>query len=265
MKNLYNTIMESIFDVDSNMDNIESSLYKDVLENPGFVVGNDGGFYDRCLAFIKNAKYADKMLALLPTFKKSGMMFQPLASIHVDSGCLDGVIKNLPCKGVVSFFALVEKNITNIDFSKLNFPIHYKLELSTGYGSSPSSVKITPATDKIKIVSFEGSDYENNWKPDSIKGWNCEYLIVEDSHLKYNDEMIQELIDNNPKAETILIERKNNHSGDFYFKVNTRTSKRIFDKLVKKKYKFDSYYDVQEYVWGWEARNLELKPRNKQK
>jgi hypothetical protein len=108
---------------------------------------------------------------------------------------------------------------------------------------------------------------------DEVKGWDCDELIVQDKDFDaevayghgeglyngYSIEKIQTLINNNPKAKTIYLYNKDL---DCYWKVNTKGSKRIFDKLVNRKPKDQrsEYLDTQEYVIGWEMQHQDLFP-----
>ena len=52
----------------------------------------------------------------------------------------------------------------------------------------------------------------------------------------------------------------NRENGNRYWKVNTKTAKKKIDKLVNKKFEYhrDIYFDAQEHVWGWEAKNQDI-------
>lgn len=279
MIKLFDFLNESIFDDEENMSKIEDTVYSELLKGTDFVIGKDGktiiynpsdgyahGVFDRRLSFGYKSISAN-----IQKLNKAGLKFQPLTFIFADNGEIDKV-KDIPIDTVVSLsLGLFDGKDFKIDLTKLKFDIINTITIKSG---SQKSVNIKPYHKHVHRVELVPSRYGDGvFKVDEIEGWDCDELIVQDSdfdakemyghgeglHNGYSIKKIQALIDNNPKAKTIYLYVRDT---DSYWKVNTKGSKRIFDKLVNRKPKDQrsEYLDAQEYVWGWEAQHQDLFP-----
>lgn len=279
MIKLFDYLTESIFDDEENMSKIEDTVYSDLLKGTDFSVGTDGktivydpkdeyphGVFDRRLSLGVKGLFDN-----IQKINKAGLKFQPLSFIFADNDAIDK-IKDIPIDTVVSLtVGLFESYDFKIDFSKLKYDI---INTITIRGALQKSVNIKPYPKHIHRVEIVPAKYGDGvFKVDEIKGWDCDELIVQDSDFDakvayghgeghyngYSIEKIQTLINNNPKAKTIYLYSRDL---DSYWKVNTKGSKRIFDKLVNRKPKDQrsEYLDAQEYVWGWEAQHQDLFP-----
>ena len=280
MIKLFDYLTESIFDdEEEQMSKVENTVYSDLLKGTNFSVGTDGktivydpkdgyphGIIDRRFSFGIKA-LSDNIQKI----NKSGLKFQPLYCIFADNEYIDK-IKDIPIDTVVSLSVGMFDSIDyKLDFSKLKYDI---INTITIRGGAQKSVDIKPYPKHIHRVELIPSRYsEGVFKVDEIKGWDCDELIVQDSDFDakvayghgeghyngYSIEKLQTLISNNPKSKTIYLYSKDL---DSYWKINTKGSKRIFDKLVNRKPKDQrsEYLDAQEYVWGWEAQHQDLFP-----
>lgn len=279
MIKLFDYLTESIFDDEEQMTNIEDTVYSKLLKGTDFSIGTDGktivynpndgyahGVFDRRLSFGYKSISAN-----IQKLDKAGLKFQPLTFIFANNGEIDKV-KDIPIDTVVSLsLGLFDGRDFKIDLTKLKFDIINTITIKSG---SQKSVNIKPYHKHVHRVELIPSRYgEGVFKVDEVEGWDCDELIVQDSdfdagvayghgeglHNGYSIEKIQTLIDNNPKAKTIYLY---NRDLDSYWKVNTKGSKRIFDKLVNRKPKDQrsEYLDAQENVWGWEAQHQDLFP-----
>ena len=279
MIKLFDYLTESIFDDEENMSKIEDTVYSELLKGTDFVIGKDGktivynpndgyahGVFDRRLSFGYKSISAN-----IQKLNKAGLKFQPLTFIFADNGEIDKV-KDIPIDTVVSLsLGLFDGKDFKIDLTKLKFDIINTITIKSG---SQKSVNIKPYHKHVHRVELVPSRYGDGvFKVDEIEGWDCDELIVQDSDFDaevayghgdglcngYSIEKIQTLINNNPKAKTIYLYVRDT---DSYWKVNTKGSKRIFDKLVNRKPKDQrsEYLDAQEYVWGWEAQHQDLFP-----
>ena len=279
MIKLFDYLTESIFDDEENIKKIEDTVYSKLLKGTDFSIGTDG----KTIVYDPKDEYAhgvfDRRLSLgvkelfdnIQKINKAGLKFQPLSFIFADNEAIDK-IKDIPIDTVVSLtVGMFESNDFKIDFTKLKFDIINNITIKSG---SQKSVDIKPYPKHVHRVELTPSRYGDGvFKVDEIKGWDCDELIVQDSdfdagvayghgeglHNGYSIEKIQALINNNPKAKTIYLYNRDIES---YWKVNTKGSKRIFDKLVNRKPKDQrsEYLDAQEYVWGWEAQHQDLFP-----
>ena len=280
MIKLFDYLTESIFDdEEEQMSRVENSVYSDLLKGTNFEVGTDG----KTIVYNPDDGYShgvfDRRLSLgiksisdnLTKINKAGLKFQPLYCIFVDNEEIDK-IKDIPIDTVVSIsVSLFKSKDYKLDFSKLKYDI---INTITIRGGEQKSVDIKPYPKHIYRVELIPSRYsEGVFKVDEVKGWDCDELIVQDSdfdakvayghgeglHNGYSIEKIQTLINNNPKAKTIYLYIQDT---DSYWKISTKGSKRIFDKLVNRKPKNQrsEYLDAQEYVWGWEAQHQDLFP-----
>ena len=279
MIKLFDYLTESIFDDEEQMSNVENSVYSELLKGTDFVIGKDGktiiynpsdgyahGVFDRRLSFGYKSISAN-----MQKLNKAGLKFQPLTFIFADNGEIDKV-KDIPIDTVVSLsLGLFDGKDFKIDLTKLKFDIINTITIKSG---SQKSVNIKPYHKHVHRVELVPARYGDGvFKVDEIKGWDCDELMVQDSdfdakvayghgeglHNGYSIEKIQTLINNNPKAKTIYLYSRDL---DSYWKINTKGSKRIFDKLVNRKPKDQrsEYLDAQEYVWGWEAQHQDLFP-----
>lgn len=279
MIKLFDYLTESIFDDEEQMSNVENLVYSDLLKGTYFSVGTDGktiiynpsdgyahGVFDRRLSFGYKSISAN-----IQKLNKAGLKFQPLTFIFADNGEIDKV-KDIPIDTVVSLsLGLFDGKDFKIDLTKLKFDIINTITIKSG---SQKSVNIKPYHKHVHRVELVPSRYGDGvFKVDEIEGWDCDELIVQDSDFDaevayghgdglcngYSIEKIQTLINNNPKAKTIYLYNRDIES---YWKINTKGSKRIFDKLVNRKPKDQrsEYLDAQEYVWGWEAQHQDLFP-----
>ena len=279
MIKLFDFLNESIFDdEEKHMDNMENSIYNELLKGSDFVVGTD----KKTIVYDPKDEYShgifDRRLSLgikglsdnIQKINKAGLKFQPLSFIFADNEAIDK-IKDIPIDTVVSLsVGMFESNDFKIDLTKLKFDIINTITIKSG---RQKSVDIKPYPKHVHRVELTARYGEGVFKVDEIKGWDCDELIVQDSDFDagvayghgdglcngYLIEKIQTLINNNPKAKTIYLY---NRDIDSYWKVNTKGSKRIFDKLVNRKPKDQRsvYLDAQEYVWGWEAQHQDLFP-----
>lgn len=279
MIKLFDYLTESIFDDEENMSKIEDTVYSELLKGTDFVIGKDG----KTIVYNPNDGYAhgvfDRRLSLgvkglfdnIQKINKAGLKFQPLSFIFADNGEIDKV-KDIPIDTVVSLsLGLFDGKDFKIDLTKLKFDIINSITIKSG---SQKSVNIKPYHKHVHRVELVPSIYGDEvFKVDEVKGWDCDELIVQDSDFDaevayghgdglcngYSIEKIQALINNNPKAKTIYLYNRDIES---YWKVNTKGSKRIFDRLVNRKPKDQrsEYLDAQEYVWGWEAQHQDLFP-----
>lgn len=280
MIKLFDFLNESIFDdEEKHMDNMENSIYNELLKGSDFVVGTD----KKTIVYDPKDEYShgifDRRLSLgikglsdnIQKINKAGLKFQPLSFIFADNEAIDK-IKDIPIDTVVSLsVGMFEVKDFKIDFSKLKYDI---INTITIRGGEQKSVDIKPYPKHIHRVEMIPTKYgESVFKVDEIKGWDCDELIVQDNDFNantayghgdglyngYSIEKIQTLINNNPKTKTIYLYNRDIES---YWKVNTKGSKRIFDRLVNRKPKDQrsEYLDAQEYVWGWEAQHQDLFP-----
>lgn len=279
MIKLFDYLTESIFDDEENMTKVDDVVYSKLLKGTDFSIGTDNktivydpkdgyphGVFDRRLSLgIKGL--SDNIQKI----NKAGLRFQPLYCIFADNETIDK-IKDIPIDTVVSLsVGLFESKDYKLDFLKLKFDI---INTITIRGALQKSSDITSYPKHLHRVEIIPARYgEGVFKVDEIKGWDCDELIVQDSDFDakvayghgeghyngYSIEKIQTLINNNPKAKTIYLY---NRDIDSYWKVNTKGSKRIFDKLVNRKPKDyrSEYFDAQDYVWGWEAQHQDLFP-----
>ena len=274
MKDLYKILLESIFDTDTNIDDVKNSVFIDMLGKTSFKIGSDGktivfdssksqwsSFWERRLSFIKHLGSADTIFDKLKSLKNAGLKFQPLAHIQVDPNSIQNVIENLPCDAVVCMEVVsIVDGIKKLDFSKLNYPIVSKLNFHSADIQRPELIQIEAPKQHINIVEFGSSFWRTAWVPESIKGWDCDVLIVKSTgyidmdNEDIDEEKIQELIDNNPKSKMILFEIDT----DKYVQVKTKSAKRTFDRLVGKRFKHDIYGDIEEVVGSWEKSHKEL-------
>lgn len=279
MIKLFDYLTESIFDDEEQMTNIDDAVYSKLLKGTDFSIGSDGktivydpkdeyphGVFDRRLSLGVKGLFDN-----IQKINKAGLKFQPLSFIFADNDAIDK-IKDIPIDTVVSLsVGLFDSYDFKIDFSKLKYDI---INTITIRGALQNSVDIKPYPKHIHRVEIVPARYgEGVFKVDEIKGWDCDELIVQDSDFNdnvayghgdglcngYSIEKIQTLINNNPKAKTIYLYNRDIES---YWKVNTKGSKRIFDRLVNRKPKDQrsEYLDAQEYVWGWEAQHQDLFP-----
>lgn len=279
MIKLFDYLTESIFDDEDNMSKIEDTVYSELLKGTSFVVGTDGktivynpndgyahGVFDRRLSFGYKSISAN-----IQKLNKAGLRFQPVFCIFADNDEIDKV-KDVPIDTVVSLsLGLFDGKDFKIDLTRLKFDIINTITIKSG---RQKSVDIKPYPKHVHRVELTPSRYgEGVFKVDEVKGWDCDELIVQDDDFNantayghgeglyngYSIEKIQTLINNNPKAKTIYLYNRDIES---YWKVNTKGSKRIFDKLVNRKPKDQrsEYLDAQEYVWGWEAQHQDLFP-----
>ena len=279
MIKLFDYLTESIFDDEENIKKIEDTVYSKLLKGTDFSIGTDGKTIvydpkDECPHGVFDRRLSLGVKALsdnIQKINKAGLKFQPLYCIFADNEAIDK-IKDIPIDTVVSLsVGMYDSMDYKIDFSKLKYDI---INTITIRGGEQKSVDIKPYPKHIHRVEIIPSRYSySQFKVDEIKGWDCDELIVQDSDLDakvayghreghyngYSIEKIQTLINNNPKAKTIYLYSKDI---DSYWKVNTKGSKRIFDKLVNRKPKDQrsEYLDAQEYVWGWEAQHQDLFP-----
>ena len=279
MIKLFDYLTESIFDDEENMSNIEDTVYSKLLKGTDFSIGTDGktivydpkdgyphGVFDRRISLgVKGL--SDNIQKI----NKAGLKFQPVFCIFADNKEIDK-IKDIPIDTVVSLsVGLFDSCDFKIDFSKLNYDI---INTITIRGALQKSVDIKPYPKHIHRVEIVPARYGDGvFKVDEIKGWDCDELIIQDSdfdaevayghgeglHNGYSIEKIQTLINNNLKVKTIYLY---NRDIDSYWKVNTKGSKRIFDKLVNRKPKDQrsEYLDTQEYVIGWEMQHQDIFP-----
>lgn len=280
MIRLFDYLNESIFDDEQkHMDDIENNIYNELLKGSDFSIGTDKktivydpkdeythGIFDRRLS-LGTKSLSDNIQKI----NKVGLKFQPLFCIFADNEEINK-IKDIPIDTVVSLsVGMFESKDFKIDFSKLKYDI---INTITIRGASQKSVDITPYPKHVHRVEMIPSKYGDVvFKVDEIKGWDCDELIVQDDDFNartayghgeglcngYSIEKLQTLINNNPKAKIIYLYIRDI---DSYWKVNTKGSKRIFDKLVNRKPKDQrsEYLDAQEYVWGWEAQHQDLFP-----
>lgn len=278
MIKLFDYLTESIFDDEENMSKIEDTVYSELLKGTDFVIGKDGktivynpndgyahGVFDRRLSFGYKSISAN-----IQKLNKAGLRFQPVFCIFADNDEIDKV-KDVPIDTVVSLsLGLFDGKDFKIDLTRLKFDIINTITIKSG---RQKSVDIKPYPKHVHRVELTARYSEGVFKVDEIKGWDCDELIVQDSDFDagvayghgdglcngYLIEKIQTLINNNPKAKTIYLY---NRDIDSYWKVNTKGSKRIFDKLVNRKPKDQrsEYLDAQEYVWGWETQHQDLFP-----
>lgn len=280
MIKLFDYLTESIFDdEEEQMSRVENSVYSDLLKGTDFVIGNDGktivyypkdeyphGIFDRRLSL--GVKQISQNISKI---NKAGLKFQPAFCIFADNDEIDKV-KDVPIDTTVSLsLGLFDGKDFKIDLTKLKYEI---INTITIRGGEQKSVDIKPYPKHIHRVEMIPSRYGGSvFKVDEVKGWDCDELIVQDSdfdakvayghgeglHNGYSIEKLQTLINNNPKAKTIYLYIRDI---DSYWKVNTKGSKRIFDKLVNRRPKDprSEYLDAQEYVWGWEAQHQDLFP-----
>ena len=279
MIKLFDYLAESIFDDEENMVKIEDTVYSELLKDTDFMVGVDG----KTIVYNPNDGYShgifDRRLSLgikaisenIQKINKAGLKFQPLFCIFADNDNINK-INDIPIDTVVSLsVGMYDRKDYKLDFSKLKYDI---INTITIRGGEQKSADIKPYPKHIHRVEIIPSRYSySQFEVGEIKGWDCDELIVQDDDINantayghgdglyngYEVEKIQTLIDNNPKAKTIYLYSKDI---DSYWKVNTKGSKRIFDKLVNRKPKDDrsEYLDAQEYVWGWEAQHQDLFP-----
>lgn len=285
MIKLFDYLNESIFDdEDKHMDDMENNVYNELLKRSDFVVGTDkktivfSPEFDAEKAYLNGYSVFDRKIWLykrssiytnLNKIKSAKLHFQPLYMISVDGNVDVTCLYDFPVSQIVSLDVDVDENSKNIDFSKIKFDIINTIYIN---GNNPK-VDIKPYKKHINQVNYR---VFNNQKIycDNIYGWDCDELIVphksfecptgtypDDEGLMYGYviEKIQKLIDNNPNAKIIYLYNKDTNS---YWKVNTKGSKRIFDKLVNRRPKDtrSEYFDAQEYVWGWEAQHQDLFP-----
>lgn len=280
MIKLFDFLNESIFDdEEKHMDNMENNVYNELLKGSDFSVGTD----KKTIVYDPKDEYShgifDRRLSLgikslsdnIQKINKAGLKFQPLYCIFANNEEINK-IKDIPIDAVVSLsVGMFEVKDFKIDFSKLKYDI---INTITIRGALQKSSDITPYPKHIHRVEMIPTKYGSEvFKVDEIKGWDCDELIVQDSDFSvgvayghgdglYNGyliEKIQTLINNNPKTKTIYLYNRDIES---YWKVNTKGSKRIFDKLVNRKPKDQrsEYLDAQKYVWGWEAQHKDLFP-----
>lgn len=280
MIRLFDYLNESIFDdEDKRMDDMENNVYNELLKGSDFVVGTD----KKTIVYYPKDEYShgifDRRLSLgtkslsdnIQKINKAGLKFQPLYCIFADNEEINK-IKDIPIDIVVSLtVGMFEGKDFKIDFSKLKYDI---INTITIRGALQKSVDIKPYPKHLHRVEIVPARYGDGvFKVDEIKGWDCDELIVQDEDFNartayghseglcngYSIEKLQTLINNNPKAKIIYLY---NRDIDSYWKVNTKGSKRIFDKLVNRKPKDQrsEYLDAQEYVWGWEAQHQDLFP-----
>lgn len=285
MIKLFDYLNESIFDdEDKRMDDMENDVYNELLKGSDFVVGTDkktivfSPEFDAEKAYVTGYSVFDRMIWLhkrssiytnLNKIKAAKLHFQPLYMISVDDVDIK-YLYDFPVSQIVSLNVDINKNSTNIDFSKIKFDIINTIYID---GSNPR-VDIKPYKKHINQLIYKVFNNQEIYC-DNIYGWDCDELIVPHEAFEcpagtdpngeglmygYVIEKIQKLIDNNPNAKIIYLYNKDINS---YWKVNTKGSrKRIFDKLVNRRPKDtrSEYFDAQEYVWGWEAQHRDLFP-----
>lgn len=279
MIKLFDYLTESIFDDEEQMNNIDDTVYGKLLKGTDFSIGTDG----KTIVYDPKDEYPhgvfDRRISLgvkglsdnIQKINKAGLKFQPVFCIFADNKEIDK-IKDVPIDTVVSLsVGLFDSYDFKIDFSKLNYDI---INTITIRGALQNSADIKPYPKHIHRVEIVPTRYGDGvFKVDGIKGWDCDELIIQDSDFDaevayghgdglcngYSIEKIQTFINNNPKAKTIYLYNRDLES---YWKVNTKGSKRIFNKLVNRKPKDQrsEYLDAQEYVWGWEAQHQDLFP-----
>lgn len=279
MIKLFDYLAESIFDDEENMSKMEDTVYSELLKGTDFMVGVDG----KTIVYNPNDGYShsifDRRLSLgtkaisenIQKINKAGLKFQPIFCIFADNDDINK-INDIPIDTVVSLsVGMYDSKDYKLDFSKLKFDI---INTITVKGGAQKSVEVKPYPKHIHRVEFIPPRYNKSvFRFDEVDGWDCDELIVQDDDFNantayghgeglyngYSIEKIQTLIDNNPKAKIIYLYSKDL---DSYWKINTKGSKRVFDKLVNRKPKDDrsEYLDAQEYVLGWEVQHQDLFP-----
>lgn len=284
MKELITYLKESIFDSENDIFNkVTDNIYNELLVGTDFVVAKDDkhivyspevyfrGYRDRTLHFYNASGGISKNLDKL---SKTDLIFQPLYNISIDDCNINAVLSKLKCESTanVSIELYNTYNGGSMDFSKINFPVLYSIDVKN-YGYK-GNIDIIAYNEYVPVVKF--IDQRNStFTPDNIKGWDCGTLIISGTYFRdqyhadgtiygFNIDKIQSLIDNNPKAKTIVIYDEHLQK---YWKINTKTSKRKLNKLVNKRFDFhkDEFMIVQNSVMDWESEYKDIIPNRLEK
>lgn len=288
MKDLYDIIKESLLDDENDIINkTTDSIYNDILNGIDFKVGKDGktivyspepeyglgkSYNDRRINFYSQIQ--KNLYKNLTTLSSAKMKFQPLSILNIDVNFSqynsNHIISNFPVDKVVSLdIENHDDRVVDLDFSNTNFDVVFDIHIQNY--SPKTQYNIKAYTKHIPVVIFSDNRESKSFNPDNVKDWNCDTLVIDCSYFRtdrsfshgeglmygFEIDKIQTLIDSNPKAKTILLWDK---ALNKYWKVNTKTSKRRFDKLVNKKFEIirDRYFASQETVIGWEFKNRDL-------
>ena len=180
------------------------------------------------------------------------LKFQPLKKIYInDDGNLQKFIDKIPSAGCGHLY-ISNDHKGNVNLSKLNIPTIYLEYVSNHWDITPPKKHIKYAYIDKYIYTGEDSDWEN------IKNWDCDVLMIysgqfevwnDNKHMLGNFDlnMLQTLVDNNPKAKEILL--VNHMFGLEVFKISMSGAKRKVTKIIKKtpSYLDKLYYDVDIY------------------
>ena len=181
-----------------------------------------------------------------------GLKFQPFKKIFIyDDGNLQKFIDKIPSAGCGHLY-ISNDHKGNINLSKLNITTIYLEYVSNHWDITPPKKHIKYAYIDKYVYDKDNSDWEN------IKGWDCDVLMIYSGQFELWDNnkhilgdfdlnMLQTLVDNNPKAKEILL--VNHMFGLEVFKVGISGAKRKVTKIIKKtpKYLDKLYADVDIY------------------
>lgn len=180
------------------------------------------------------------------------LKFQPLKKIYInDDGNLQKFIDKIPSAGCGHLY-ISNDHKGNVNLSKLNIPTIYLEYVSNHWDITPPKKHIKYAYIDKYVYDEDNSDWEN------IKGWDCDVLMIysgqfevwnDNKHMLGNFDlnMLQTLVDNNPKAKEIIL--VNHMFGLEVFKISISGAKRKVAKIIKKapSYLDKLYVDVDIY------------------
>lgn len=204
------------------------------------------------------------------TISKAGLEFLPLCYFDVDVPMSQDLLYEIPCPWTANAYIRWEPDsVLNFDKVKMECK---SISIWFGSGSSVDkpSLLIAPKyhTDYLCILST-GPD--ETISPGVIRDWDCDLLVIKcanrwhksvgawvhgDPMQQFHREMVQELIDNNPKAKDIYIAGP--YGDNFLYKCvcKKEKGKRVVTKMTP--YKIQTIERKMDNYTSWCSKSLEI-------
>ena len=190
--------------------------------------------------------------------------FQGLGAITIGSDAdITSILKDINCD-YCGWLDIQNHKSKLIDLTKIGFPLTHLLRITT-----IEPVDIKAYNKHIGFVHLANSRYTSKicFTPDNVKGWDCDYLVVDASYFTVDGPIVhgenklngfwidrcQTLINNNPKAKEIYLYDRNL---DVFFRLSISGSKRVFKNVVNRKKMLNRIYDhaifqAKNQAEGW--------------
>lgn len=262
MTNLYDYMIESIFDNEIQMDKIDSNSFDQLFNDRAWYIGKDNKtifniIYDDVdwqRLELNYHKYRDWVKDLV----KYDLKFQPLPHLESDIATKQDIelLNIVPVDTVVGLTIRIPNENVAVDLSGIKYDITNNIHLR--FNDHITQCNIIPYGKKVNLVKFGPWREDLNLSVDDIKGWNCDELYVAWDINTIKASQIQTLIDNNPKVKDFYLWNSNNRK---YAKIKTIGSKRIFDKYIIRQPKgINQRYDELDKVCDWINDHWDIYP-----